>query len=525
MKQYALNTHAKEVCAMKLSYGKVFNRYTLSISDRLAELSYSLYRALRLRFAKIYPLSENEKYQFDDDPFSKKESTDMPQGFDYIENKSVDGFIKLDYIDLYDYLPKEDLSKFIKESKKCARRNKITPFGAFRSRGDIDQIDSFGQYYDGQAFTHILSIQFRKKRKIQQYCTQLSISLRNLSATFLLIQYRVYVANEFNEKIAEVCKDKYSGYTTVYRQFNTPWYAVRRFGRSFHTGDNVRQEKIYEMVSQLKWQIMKEIRKTFSVRFWENRIFAPTFETYSTNIRPSKERHNLDFWNSISFDSFADYAPTYNTCVCWDYKRGKNEGIRLAAYCGGAYSENDSLPEIVRHDISDIYGVYLTASTLDLVAERDIAICNKKISRVIRKAKTSSVLKVRVAVERKIYYCYRFISEFSGKSIDHDDARVFRHQFYKNGSISSRSLEGISKGIAETKMQIDNILKLLNDAAEYRSSESNIKLQWIMMIVTVLSLLVALSSMNNVEIMNKLKGLIEWLNRLLCSILSSQFLH
>lgn len=159
------------------------------------------------------------------------------------------------------------LSKFIKESKKCARRNKITPFGAFRSRGDIDQIDSFGQYYDGQAFTHILSIQFRKKRKIQQYCTQLSISLRNLSATFLLIQYRVYVANEFNEKIAEVCKDKYSGYTTVYRQFNTPWYAVRRFGRSFHTGDNVRQEKIYEMVSQLKWQIMKEIRKTFPYDF------------------------------------------------------------------------------------------------------------------------------------------------------------------------------------------------------------------------------------------------------------------
>lgn len=139
-----------------------------------------------------------------------------------------------------------------------------------------------------------------------------------------------------------------------------------------------------------------------------------------------------------------------------------------------------------------------------------------------------NILKYLKRVEKnigKIYYCYRFISEFSGKSIDHDDARVFRHQFYKNGSISSRSLEGISKGIAETKMQIDNILKLLNDATEYRSSESNIKLQWIMMIVTVLSLLVALSSMNNVEIMNKLKGLIEWLNRLLCSILSSLFLH
>lgn len=44
--------------------------------------------------------------------------------------------------------------------------------------------------------------------------------------------------------------------------------------------------------------------------------------------------------NMISIDTItvenevADYAPTYNACVCWDYKHGKNEGIRLAAFCG-----------------------------------------------------------------------------------------------------------------------------------------------------------------------------------------------
>ena len=269
------------------------------------------------------------------------------------------------------------------------------------------------------------------------------------------------------------------------------------------------------MISQLKWQILKEIRKTYSVRFWDDGIFTPTFETYSTNIRPSNERRNLEFWDSISFDRVADYAPTYNACVCWDYKHGKNEGIRLAVFCGGNYSENDHLPEIAHHDISDIYGAYLTASTLKYVAKRDIAICNKKISKVVRKAKTSSVLKVRVAVERKLYYCYRFISEFSGKSIAHDDVKAFRHQFYKKGSVSSRSLEGLSKGIKETKAQIDNILKLLNDAAEYRSSESNIKLQWIMMIVTVLSLFVALYSIKNGNVVNEIKDLIEWIKTLI----------
>ena len=487
----------------------------MSFPNKLSELSFSLYRTLRLWMAKIYPLSENEEYQFADDPFSQEESADMPQGFDYIKGESVDGFIKLDYIDLYDYLPKEDLARFIKELKKCVRRNKVTPFGAFRSREDIDKIDNLGYYHDGKAFAHILSVHFRKNKKLQQFCSDVSVSLRNLSATFLLIQYRVYTTKEFNVKIAEVCKERFSGYRKVYRQFNTPWYAVKKFGSSSYTGNNARQEKIYKVVSRLKWKILKEIRKTFSVRFWEDGIFTPTFETYSTNIRPSNEQCNLSFWESISFDKIADYAPTYNACVCWDYEHGKNEGIRLAALCGGNYSKDDYLPEIVHHDISDIYGAYLTASTLEHIAERDIAICNKKISKVIRKAKTSSVLKVRVTIERKLYYCYRFISDFSGKTIDCDDAKAFSHQFYKKGSVSSRSLEGISKRISETKTLIDNILELLNDAAEYRSSESNIKLQWIMMIITLLSLLVALSSIDNSHVVNEIKSLIEWIKTII----------
>ena len=72
-------------------------------------------------------------------------------------------------------------------------------------------------------------------------------------------------------------------------------------------------------------------------------------------------------------------------------------------------------------------------------------------------------------------------------------------------------LETHPKRIKETKVQIDNILKLLNDAAEYRSSESNIKLQWIMMIVTILSLFVALYSIKNGDVINEIKNLIEWI--------------
>ena len=103
----------------------------------------------------------------------------------------------------------------------------------------------------------------------------------------------------------------------------------------------------------------------------------------------------------------------------------------------------------------------------------------------------------------------------SGKSIE---GRIAFNQMMddiKSGKDRQGVLKVYLKESKETKVQIDNILKLLNDAAEYRSSESNIKLQWIMMIVTILSLFVALYSIKNGDVINEIKNLIEWIKTLI----------
>ncbi len=496
---------------MKLFYYQVFDRYVTSCSDKLAELSFSLYRYLRLRFEKIFPVPEYEKHYFYTDPFSAEEASKIPEGYDYIKHQAVDGSVALDYIDLYDYLPKEDLSKFIISIKKCVHRNRMSPGGSFCSREDLDRLAHLGTYCDGEAFSHILSIQLRKNKKLKNSCSNITISLRNVSATFLLVKYRIHVTETFNKTFSELCRENYSGYNTVYRRFNSPWYAPRSFGRSSHTGNNVRQEKRYQLISKLKWQILKELTKNFHVYFWKDGIFMPSFETYSTNIRPSKDRSNLEFWDSISFGHCTDYAPEYNACVCWDYENSKHEGSCLTAYCGGGYGGGDFLPEIARYDISDIYSVYLTASALGVLAEQNITKCSKRISKVIKNAKTSKALKLRVNLEQKIYYSYRFISEFSGNSIDYSDAKAFKHEFFKKGSMSSRNLQGISERIKDEKKQIDTILELLNNSVEYNSSRSNMKIQLGMMLITFLSLIIALLSVNNPLVLKVCTTLLTWI--------------
>ena len=118
--------------------------------------------------------------------------------------KRADEFVKLDYINLYDYLPKEDLSKFNNELKKCVCRNKITPFGAVRSREDLDKINNFGQYYDAQVFMQILSVLFHKNKNLQRYCSDILVFLSDLLDAVLVVKYRVYITKEFIAKIQEI---------------------------------------------------------------------------------------------------------------------------------------------------------------------------------------------------------------------------------------------------------------------------------------------------------------------------------
>ena len=475
-----------------LSYKRVFSKYAISLSDHLSRFAYFLYKKVRIGLSKKFPLKEYEKYCFEDHRFRDDSSNDMPLGFNYSTKENEEGYLNIEYIDFYDYLPKEELDIFKKALKKFVSKNKPAPFGPFRTAEDNERIDSMGRYVNWWSFSNLHVVKLTHNEYLEQFSSQVAVSLRNLSPSFLVVKYRFYINGSFNEKLNAICKTKYLPYTDVCRQFNIPWYKPQKFGRSMYTGNDAREKELYTLIADFKWKEFSELKRYFMFHFEYNQLFPPTFDTYSTNIRPNNSQENRGFWNSVMLGYHTDYAPKFNACICWNYKCSQHEGIKLSAYCGGNYFNSDHLPEIAKHELSDIYAVYMTASSIRRIAERDIAICNKEISKAIRKAKTSLVLKVRLSVEQKLYYSYRFISEFTGDTIDHDDVKEFRSHFHKDDSTTASYLKGISKSTVETKKQIDNLLKILDDAAEYGSTKSNLSLQWFMMVVTVLSLIVAM---------------------------------
>lgn len=484
----------------KLSYKNVFSEYNESLSDKFIQFIYLQYKKIRLYLSKFYPIKGYEKVHFEGHRFGyDASSTDMPIGYNYIEHKDEEGFINLKYIDLYDYLPKEDLAIFKKQLDKFVIKNKLALFSTHYDKS-YNFFNKFEAYDDFISFSNLVSAIICHNDYLNKNTAQVSISLINLSSSFLVVNYKFYISDEFNKLLNKICKTKYSAFSKPFKLINMPWYRPYRYGVSGYAGNDVRSEELYHFISKFKWNAFNELRRYFTIHFEQDNLFPPTFETYCTNIRPKKSFENRMFWDSIMLKGHLDYSIEYNACVNFKYKKFQYEGTSLSAYCGGVYSKTSLSPEAIQHDISDIYAVFVTADSMARVAKRNLAEYNKNISNAIHSLKILKILKVRVNLERKLYYSYRFISEFSGNTIDYRPTKNFIGYMNKRNSATESYLKNILKSTKTTKEKIDSILKILNDAADAGSEKSNIKIQWVMLVITLLSLIVAFISLFDIDV-------------------------
>ncbi len=484
----------------RLSYKKVFSAYEKSLGHNMSQFSYRVYKKTRLWFKKWYPLKEHEKYCFEFDDFIRENSSDIPEGIDKKTLEKVDAIIDLKYLDFFDYLPKEDIELFKNKLQDFVKKNDIPMYSAYITKEDSERINDMARYLDGPSFSRLNDIKMAKSEFLKEYAPQLTVSIHNLSTSFLLVKYRFYISEKFNHELNALYTRKFDPFTDVSRRFDIPWYKPWRFGRAHFTGDNARYKEIYLKISELKWKIFEEIDNTFKLYFSLNQCFPPTFATYRTNIPISIEMTQTDFWKSISEDYFPDYSKKYNLCIAWGAKLGKYEGLRISAYCGGKIDTNDNSPDIGEYYISNSYGVYIVASTMRRVAKRNMEVWNKEVSKAIRKSKSSTLLKVRNKVALELYYVYRFLNEFSGKTLDISDVDSFSNSVMKTGTMTSKSFKGLVTLVNETKKQIDLLLMFLNNSIEYRISQSNRKLEIIMAIITIISLLVAILALTDFKI-------------------------
>lgn len=419
----------------------------------------------------------------------------MPSGFNKESNKEEVGFVNLKYIDFFDFLPKEDIELFKKRINDYAKKNKAARFSFSRDKEESDnRIDQMGRYIDKYAFSKLLSVSFSHNKYLEKNTYQMTISIHNLSASFIAIKYRIYLSNSYNNELNIIYNNKYHPSSCVNQPMGGSWFKPWKYSKSYYSSNNARQKAVYLKLAEIKWEIYKELEHSFNLYFADSKMFPPTFATYETNIPPSSGKESIDFWNSIGLDYYPDYSQPLNLCVGWDRETSENEGLKLSAFCGGNYTSSGYSPKIAEHEISDYYIIYMVAATITKIAEKGLALCNKKISKAIQSGKSFRILKVRSSVEIKLYYCYRFLNEFTGDSIRKKDLSSFYNELYDKGSLTERSISNIASYVNEIKERIDNLLKILNNSAEFESTKTNLSFQRLIIILTILSIIIAVTA-------------------------------
>ena len=504
----------------KLKYKQAFSLYQRNFLDMLARKAFDFHLKLTRALGNIAPnnwkfVYENHQYFIDFHIRKERTSSPIPEGYNPRKREPEQGWVNLRYLDLYDFLPKENFHDFKKNIVSYRKKNAQSKFGPYMSAEEFDKLDRLEEFTDAESFYHIIDYKIAKNPRLKKLCSQLSIKIISLSPSFLIVQYRFFMSKNFNDAFNDLIGKEYTGYFDTVRPAQLNWLNPWRTPYTYYDGDDEKRQRVYAFLSKIKWDMYNEIQKNFGCNFGNELEFPPCFETYQTNILPSTSR-NHSFWRSILIDpNFMEYSTDLNMCIAWTFSSQK-EPVRLQAIQG---ESDDCSKTIMFSEISNEYAVYLVATAFNEVARFWMTQCNKDIGREMRKSKSKSILKTRLKIEKKLYYSRRFALEFKSNLNECDATNRFKPAHLKAGnttieikSFTKQAFNSMDDTISNTSKMIDKAFSYFNSSAESNNTYFSYKTAQYALIISIISLGISIiSEMKGQSISSVISNILKYL--------------
>ena len=504
----------------KLKYNDVFPEYKKTWLDIFVQRAFEFHLGIAKGLGRIAPHNLKNWYDTYEEFIEYHQNnlvlaTPVPNGYNFKKQRDEEGYVNLEYIDLYDFLPKEKFQQFKKHIIDYRRQNEQSIFGTYMTAEDFKKIDRLENFSDGQSFYNIITCRIKKNRQLSNYCSQVSIKIMSLSPTYLIVQYRFFMSKSFNRDFNEIINKDYQGYFDVIRPAYINWIKSWRVSYTFYSGDDERKQKVYDFMGRAKWMMYTEIASNFGCSFGEESEFPPCFETYRTNIRPSTKR-DLGFWESILLDRWSmEYSMELNMCISWGFS-SRNEPRKIQALQG---INGDSFG-IMMSEISSEYAVYLVAMELNEIARKWMTICNRAIGKELKKVKSKSILNTRLKIEKRLYYSRRFIVEFESDLKNCCTTKRFtpatlygEGKSFKRKSFTAQKFNSVDSYTQKTAKMIDNVINHFDTVAESNNTYFNYKIAkfalWIAIFSLMLTIIIEAKNMNFSNTITKLTEMLK----------------
>jgi len=476
----------------RLNIRNPFVQPNYSTTQKLSTRLFYLDNGVRLHLKKILPLTYFQRDIFDYSNFSDEVTYPMPNGTNSDTNEPEDGVIALGFIDMFDLLPKGNIRKFIKSLRKFANANEGVTYGCYFSAEDVCEIKNYEFFFDMNSNRDLCTINISKENKIAKYISKISFSILNLSNSMSIVMYRLHICQSAINVLLNLYQMQVQSELRITRAFNVKWYNFKRLIAGSYKAEEYKRYLIDNFIKEIKWQVAKELSKTFEVYFHFKKSLLPSINIWETNLL--EERENDSFLKSVGFDICSDYSVEYNSYLSWNNMVGQECNNSIDYICSTKKIPN--YEEISKSRISINFGPYLVSSCLLWIEKGNLRKFNPKISKAVSKEKyrITKLLKLKIKIEASIYYEKRFLTEFTGATLG-DVYKYFRHYNQANNhTITQLRFEELITRKETVEKMLNDLFSLFDTTIEYRNSQQNFKLQLWLVVITIISLFVSFIS-------------------------------
>lgn len=465
----------------KLNYIELEQKYGMTVDfPRKSKIIYrnrcmirmrNVYAKIREKTKSIIPLTQMEEIYLSDRS-KKVQKKDKP----FIETEHP--YYKIEFVHMFDYIPKEGMDKFSKEINKFKKEHIGGEFPV-----DEDAIAMLGEFIPGSFLQPLYSLGIKETSPLYKYISSIYIGFQELTTSLNTVIYTIQFKENIVEALNEIFLDEFEDYY-YWDDSNLKWYEFWKMGWSSYAGDAYKQAFINDCIKSLKWNVLKIFRETLTIYLAGEDKILPSVNVYKTNIDGNSSQR---FWYSINVRSpkYCDFFQDHSGCINWANEEGELEYI----YREDGRKNFSSVPMDIRY----YYSQYLIRDAI----LKDTYTKVGKYMGIINAYNTKyhplkRWLSFKVDAEKGVLYYKRFYNELKNAMFDTSDfAHEFQNYSKNKDSISKRKIEEQHEELKEAGEVLKQTMEYINTNIESRNSSENYRIQRQTLTLTFLSMTVA----------------------------------
>lgn len=450
---------------------------------------------------------DNYKMVFEDEYHFRSDDNSIPQ----------DHFFALYSIIVSDLIRREDIKQLQNGVRHLLMKRRSNRFIIARIDG-LDEICKKINQMDASLLSWYNTVDCGvfelKNHPLEKSIDYFTLKIRNVNSGYLALEFQIHLKKI--EKLTELIECNYNdrkGYifsTLTGKSKETG--AFKNYTAVHYNNENLKADKIYEILSFIEWEFMEALGSIFPFVFHKKGIMPPRIETYSTDIDYHED--NKSFWNSIGVNDYQGQFIDDRHKVFFENRLTERYGtLNPNSRIIYIFKDDDiemghlkSIKDEVYYHLREYAGEYFKFLFLDILSVetgKTLVMYKHKLDKIkLKKNHLNALLKLKYKLSLEIDDYSRYKRDDIWEKAKDELSQIYEDsdKAAKNATKSFfvSHLHFCDRAISNS-MKIDNDVdivfdefkekkEILQNLADYKNTVHSIRLNIVMMVISAVTL-------------------------------------